>query len=453
MKILTVEQHKKRIENLKYADSTIKKYFRKQKIHDYIPGHVVYNLGSMPAKIICEPTEYDDTALKRIADSGFEWVQWHEDWRDPLRRWGGNMYASADPAGTQRFIDLAHSYNLKMIPYISPSYFPTDDPDFQPEFLGAKDAYVDPCYKYSACSLGSPQWREFNFRKTMEILDRHNFDGIYADFGYDKFLPQFHYELETYGHANNIMNSTLPYDAEAEDYLGMIYAELKSRGLLYKLHLGGFLAIPAKEKVYDYLWVGEADDNVLGVTRCKGYEPYIAPAFHWKEAKNPDYDAVYAATIPFVQFPVLYYGRPLGADDRFAGDDLVFYMPKPEVDDVREFYLAHPDGPYVYSEWSSLPDDPQEFDRATTYLALYKPMVTECSVVHMDIREAAFLRSEIPENVHVSMFTNEEQYLVVSNLTDAPYTLLLSELWTDRQSGEKSHSFTIPEKRILFLKK
>ena len=51
------------------------------------------------------------------------------------------------------------------------------------------------------------------------------------------------------------------------------------------------------------------------------------------------------------------------------------------------------------------------------------------------------------------MFVNEEKYLVVSNLEDAPYELVLRDRWCDRRTGEVKNSFTIEPGKIIFLKK
>lgn len=58
-----------------------------------------------------------------------------------------------------------------------------------------------------------------------------------------------------------------------------------------------------------------------------------------------------------------------------------------------------------------------------------------------------------PDNVFVTEFVNEERYMVVSNMTDQPYTLRLKDRWYDRVGEGTSDTFSIPSKRILFLKK
>ena len=59
--------------------------------------------------------------------------------------------------------------------------------------------------------------------------------------------------------------------------------------------------------------------------------------------------------------------------------------------------------------------------------------------------------SPIPNGVYLSQFTNTEDYMVVSNMTDHPYELVLRDTWQDRVSGEVGTRFTVPVNRMLFL--
>ena len=95
-------------------------------------------------------------------------------------------------------------------------------------------------------------------------------------------------------------------EAEVEDLLALFYEEMKQRGLIYKLHIGNLMPPNTKEKVYDYLYVGEGTRNVKEIIEgCKDIAPYLVPAFDRRVAKISDPDMVYAYTIPFVQFPLL----------------------------------------------------------------------------------------------------------------------------------------------------
>lgn len=59
MSILTLEQHRQRIENIRKTEEDVIKCHRKQRVRDYLPGQVTYNLGEYPAKFSIEPSAYD----------------------------------------------------------------------------------------------------------------------------------------------------------------------------------------------------------------------------------------------------------------------------------------------------------------------------------------------------------------------------------------------------------
>lgn len=83
---------------------------------------------------------------------------------------------------------------------------------------------------------------------------------------------------------------------------------------------------------------------------------------------------------------------------------------------VREYMEIHPNAPYMYGHWSSIPDDIEEHPRWCRYFSLYQPMVTKNSVAYIEFSECDEILSPMPERVVASMFVYEEIYLVVSNL-------------------------------------
>ena len=458
MKALTLEQHRARIENLRRADHDTRVCTRDLRIRDYLPGQIIYYLGDYPAPMSITPTEYDFNLLKSYAEHGVGLIQIHEEWNDTIRRFGSDKWHSCDHEGMLRFVELCHDFGLKIIPYCSASYIHRYDPEFDPRFCRSDVRCEDMHYSYSCGWAGSEYWRSFILPRTFQILDTYCFDGLYNDWGYDWELSEFRTIPEK---RRNYENEPLDhYDPEAEDLIHMIYDSVKSRGGIYKIHIGGNDRAPVRGKYYDYLWIGECRfDAQCGAGKL--YEPYLVPCpdkprlTGWG-AEQFDMDAYFASTIPFVQFPLLTHGRPtMGACIDVPGvtqynttqpERLYHYFKR-----VREFAQAHPDGPYVYSEWSQIPDDTEDYPRWCRYLDLYKPMVEEQSVVHMEIRDTAMVKSAIPDEVYFSLFTNEKQYLAVSNMTDAPYMIELRDIWKDRCGGEQSSRFEIPPKRLLFL--
>ncbi|MBR2973159.1 MAG: hypothetical protein IKC41_02985, partial [Clostridia bacterium] len=100
-----------------------------------------------------------------------------------------------------------------------------------------------------------------------------------------------------------------------------------------------------------------------------------------------------------------------------------------------------------------IPDDPEEINYWSDFLALYKPMVTEGSSVYMDIRKTPVIKSKLTEDTIVTMFINEKTYMVVSNIGDSPVNIDLAEPWLDRESGEKVKTVSLNGKDIIFLER
>lgn len=454
MIMLTSEQHRKRLVNLNEAHEQVKKYGKKMRINDYIPGQVIYHLGEYPHKFSVAPTEYDEKQLSDLKERGFGLLQIHTDWPDELELYGGTKYISHDDAGLKEFVKLCQHKGHKILGYCSSAFLGEHSKDFRDCFK-RRDVFLRGGHmNLHVCWHGSPEWREYIWEKTFGLLERYNFDGIYNDMGHDTFLYEYLKTLDETGYFDG--EASLEYETEIEDMLSLFYNELKRRGKIYKLHIGTWLAPVTDEKVYDYLWIGEGARSVEDVIpKSREMTPYIVPAFDRRTTPIEDFDRMYACTIPFVQFPLLYRGRPITQGGRVEG---VTYFDSKEFDGklvgfndrAAQHYKEHPDEP-TFSEWSNIPDEPEELDRATKYLKLYQPMVTDGSVARVEIREAEFIKSVIPEKAYISLFSNEEQYLVMSNLTGKPYELVLEGNWKNRETGEEGSSFTLADGRLLFL--
>ena len=453
MKNMTLEQHRARIEAVRAASDSCRGYLYRHRIGEYLAGQCIYFLGDYPARFSVEPTEYDYNLLKSLAGNGVQLIQIHEEWNDAVRHFGADKYSAFDPEGMKRFVELCHFFGIKIIPYISSGYFHEFDPDFREEFALNPDARcVGMHFHYRNCSSGSAAWREYVLPRTFRALDEYGFDGIYNDWGYDGGA----YARLTAAKNGGDPSAPVTYDPEEEDLLSMIYNEVKSRGGVYKLHCDGNRRPPVKDRVYDYLWIGECiRDAAVGVG--KDYPPYVVPCLDKRFRSGVSSDRYFAMTVPFMQFPLLTYGRPLLGCN--IHEDLTYYGredPDSEYNfnrRVEEYMKDHPNGPYVYSLWSSIPDDTGDYPRWCRYFALYRPMVEPSSVAYIDLIDCADIVSALPDKVFASMFVNEKRYLVVSNLSGADYTLVLSDIWTDRAAGTEARSFVIPDGGLLFLVK
>lgn len=439
---MTELKQQARIENIRLAEKTNKKYLRRIRVSDYLAGQAIYNLGDYPDKVIASPTDYDRALIEKMAKAGVSLIQLHEDWNDACRLYGADKFSAVDEEGMKAFVRLCHDNGIKVIAYVSSGYFQETDPDFREEFTSIKRAFKNNYFCYRKGNHGNAAWRAYVIPKTLEAMDRYGFDGIFNDWGYDGYVPGSHCHMDKDF-----------YDADVEDMLVQIYSEIKKRGGIYKLHCDRNNPAPCKDKVYDYLWVGEAITK-LEPGFGKDYPGYVVPCQDRHFYEGNTLEDYIAYTVPFMQFPLLKTGRPIRGKNTelenvtyYGGDEQDFYKA------VGEYMDAHPDGPYVYSLWSSIPDDPDEFNCWSRYFALYKPMVSENSLAYIELRDCDLILSPIPNELYASMFVNEETYLVVSNLTNEPYTLDLEGIWEDRVTKKTASSFEIASQRISFFVK
>ena len=458
MKNLTLEEHRARLENLRRARSDVAACARELRIRDYMPGQVIYYLGDYPAPNSIAPTEYDYKTLKALAESGAQLIQVHEEWNDTIEKYGADKYSSYDPEGMKKFVELCHFFGLKIIPYCSSSYIHEFSRHYREDFSRCEKGCVDMHYKYRYGWAGSALWRGFIIPRTFSVMEDYGFDGIFNDWGYDWKNSEF---VSVPPEKRGEFGGVEKFDPEAEDLIHILYDGVKERGGVYKLHVGHFDAAPVRWRCYDYLWVGEGDFSV-GYGGGKMLDPYLVPCpdkprlTNWG-AERFDADAYFAMTIPFVQFPLLTYGRPTKGRcvdvpgvtqyNTTREDRLYQYFRR-----VRDWSDAHPEGPFVYSEWSQIPDDPEDFPRWSRYLALYREMTADQTVVFMEIRASREIVSKIPENVFITEFVGEKRFMAVSNMTEQPYTLTLASRWKDRVSGAEGSVFSVPPKRIAFLR-
>ena len=444
MKLLTLEEHRMRKENIRYAEENVKNYLRRDRIHNYLPGQVIYNLGEYPAGFSIRPTEYDYNLIKSLAERGVELIQVHEEWNDSMRRLGADKFSSHDPEGMKEFIKLCHSFGIKVLPYISSGYFDSRDPDFKESFAtNGTHELNSSYYRYRMCDTASPEWNEYLMRKLHILLEEYEFDGLFNDMGYPA-----DFETRRSGY--------LDYDPYFEDILARIYSMVKEKGGIVKMHEAYCLSPCTKEKVYDYLWVGECINSTRDLLATAQFDPYVVPCPDFRFMNEQQEEEFYAKTLPFMQFVLRVDGRPITGERADVPGVEYIYNPmndeKLHFDKVKKWYEAHPDGPHVYSEWSAIPDNPKMREKWFVYLDLYRPMVEENSICYIDIKDSKIVNRQLPEDVHMSLFVNETCYLCISNIGEKEEKINFADTWEDRQTNRVLNELTLAQGEIKFLK-
>lgn len=453
--MLTLEEQRKRIENVKFADENVKACTRRERIENYLPGQVTYHLGDYPAKFSCKPTEYDYNLIKKLAEKGVELIQTHMDASDYLRLYGTHKFDVVDPEGMKEFIKTCHEFGIKVINYISSGFFDERDIDFIPEFDRVGQNLNSDHYRLRLCSLESPEWVKYMIDKTEAMLDKYEFDGLYNDAGHDLC------DVPTYVKAQHegVELPPLPYDPCTEDALARLYHMVKRRGGIMKHHYLMSLRPNVKEKVYDYLWVGEAIRRPEELKATATYDPYIVPCPDMNWSEPWDYEKYFAMFLPLMQYPLRIDGRPLTNAGlnvpgvQYFENKRDLEWKKPITATLKQKYIEeHPDGPYLYGQWSGIPDNEDYRERWFYYLELYKKMVKDDTLCHIDIKDSTIFEQKPSDDVTMSLFTGVDQFLCIGTLGE-DCNLTLREKWIDIETNEEIKELKLAKNRVRFLKR
>jgi len=311
---------------------------------------------------------------------------------------------------------MVHRRGMKIIVYISSGYFQRTDPDFRPEWAGSVDLR-EIYFRYAKCSPASPGWRAYLLPRVVRILDDYGVDGLYNDMGYAQ--PGVRPQTDS---ADQVaaFDESPTHDGAVEDLLALIYAEVKRRGGIVKIHRGGARGLNTNLKVYDYLWVGEGGrDGAKLREAAKNHTPYVAPCLDMSRAKVEREDDLYLDAIPYMQFPVLLGGRPVTGER--ANVPGIEYPPEEKcfwTRHMRAIATHHqepPQGPHSYGWWDSVPGRPEARPTHARWLAQYLPLVEEGTWAWLEIQEADLLAQPLPQGVVASAFANRRLYLVLAN--------------------------------------
>jgi hypothetical protein len=453
----SADEHRRRLENIGRSRLAIRSCLRKHLIADYLPGQCCYNLGEYPATKPWSLEKYDEEELDRLRDHGIRLIQWFDDWADPLRLFGGDKYAPANPADARRFIEMAHLRGMKVIPYASCCFLERKDPDFRQDWSREGDDLRLGYWNMARCSPASPGWRAYLLPRIRRILDDHGADGIYIDGGYVSNLRKTirapaRDEVPAF-------EETPALDGAFVDLLAIIYEEVKRRGGILKLHVDA--ADPPRSgglKVYDYLWVGEGVGNADGLREAaKDHPPYVVPCIDQAFARVEDDDEPFLHAIPYMQFPILQAGKPVtGQRASIPGvaytsaDD--FWMRR--CREIWKHSQEHPEGPPTYSIWDAFPGRPEARRVHARWLARYMPLVEEGTWAWLEIRDSSLFAKPLPPDVVASAFANRESHLVLANYGRTNARLETADAFVSdvAPSAAPAKEWDLPGRSILILR-
>lgn len=454
----TEDDHRRRLLNLGICTRSIRSCMRKHLITDYLPAQCCYNLGEYPARKPYDPDDHDERELDHLKEHGIQVLQVFDDWNDSLRLFGGDKYTACNPAGYRRFIDMAHRRGMKVLTYTSPCFIQRTDPDFRQEWSRERDYLVVGYWNMARCSPASPGWRAFVLPRLARILDEYGSDGIYMDGGYLANQHAAKREMPLAKDEIPAFEETPQHDGAFVDLIALVYAEVKRRGGILKLHVnaaeqpqsGGL-------KVYDYLWVGEgvAQEDPLREA-VKNHPPYVVPCIDRGFAQLESEDDPFLHAIPYMQFPVLMGGRIFtGERGMIPGvsynDD--FWMDRCRA--AWKQFQADPDKLHSYSAWDAVPGSIETRLAHARWLKRYLPLVEEGTWAWLEIGESELFPAPLPTDVVASVFANRELHLVLANYGRAPVEIQTVEPYTanDVLSATPTTRWTLSPRSLHILRR
>jgi hypothetical protein len=424
-------EHRRRLENIAVCERQVRKCLRKHLITDYLPGQCGYNLGEYPWRKPWEdPNDWDEHQLDQLKEHGISLVQLNDEWDDSKRLFGGNRFSPVNPAGFRAFVEMVHRRGMRVIVYASSGFFERPDPDFHKEWARSADQDLVELYWHNAwCSPASTGWRAYVLPRLFRIMDDYGVDGFFDDLGYRKQggSPGLLARKEPPPTPDEVLafEESDTHDGALADLLSLIYAEVKRRGGIIKVHYGGKDRPKTDLKVYDYLWVGEGIQSGDDLREAvKNFPPYVIPCLDMSRAKIENEDEFYLHSIPYLQFPYLLTGRPMTGERSVTPG---FNYPPEETDfwtrytrTIWRYYQAHPNGPYTYEWHDSVPGRPEARPTHARWLKQYLPMVEEGTWAWLEISDSGLFPRPLPQNVVASAFANRELYLVLANYGREP---------------------------------
>jgi hypothetical protein len=138
-------------------------------------------------------------------------------------------------------------------------------------------------------------------------------------------------------------------------------------------------------------------------------------------------DDLYLQSIPYLQFPLLLAGRPFTGER--ASVPGIEYPPEKKcfwtrhVRAMGKYYQEHPQGPFSYGWWDSVPGRPEARPTHARWLKRYLPLVEEGTWAWLQIADCDWFTAAIPPGVAASAFANRRLHLVLANYGREPVEL------------------------------
>ncbi len=422
MRSYTAQDHKKRLLNIQEARRQVVSCRKEEMLMNFEPGHFVYP-GIGPG----DPEE-DAALFGRLSEAGVKYIYTWSFWTGIENRWNGDpMFIPKEPDKVKAFLDLAHQYGLKVLPYTSTNFFNRNSPYFNPDWAYSPSydlnhkPYDAEMLTLAHCSPNSPGWRAHLLRQYVNLLDSYDYDGLYIDTGYirrcDYISAWQYYEEEPVMVKDEIMAfpENEKHDGGLEDLLSIIHAEVKRRGKTLTVFKEGTDRVRSDRDLYDYMFAGECATDIDFVRRrIRDYKHVL---LDFSPAQAMDEQEYYLNSVPFLQVPLL-----------------------------KQFPITLDDATAI------IPD----FEYGLKWVPLLKAMTEDGTQCYIDADCPRLVRRKGEETV-CSLFLNRDSYLVLANFGHKEDEVELSGSYRrvalDGEEEPCPEKFLLKGRELLILKK
>ena len=187
----------------------------------------------------------------------------------------------------------------------------------------------------------------------------------------------------------------------------------------------------------------------------KNHPPYVVPCIDMSDAKIANRDEPYLHAIPYMQFPLLQGGRPM------TGERSVVPIPRLPGVECRgfyrkawEYYQAHPNGPYIYGGWDSIPPSPETRPAHARWLKQYMPLAEDGTWAFLEIDDSDLFAARPPKDVVASAFANRQLHLVLANYGSSPVEVQTAAKYVaaDETSPQATNAWKLGPRSLRILR-
>ena len=119
------------------------------------------------------------------------------------------------------------------------------------------------------------------------------------------------------------------------------------------------------------------------------------------------------------------------------------------------YYQDHPNGPYVYGGWDSLPPNTETRPAHARWLKQYMPLVEDGTWAYLEIGQSDLFARPLPAECVASAFANRDLYLVLANFGQSPQQIETAEAYvpTDDPSAAPAKQWPLPPRSLRILRR